>query len=252
MGGLGNRSFQGFGLPPDLSRRLEDLARQVSVNQGHVASLKESAVDAPKATAIAQAVAQKVASSVFNITNATGTPAVATGSGTVFAGAHAARPAAGSYPNGTLFWETDRTALYVVLVGQWVYAAGVMATAQATLPGGLGSGDAGFLAYVTDYAHLLRWNGSAWGWGPGDGGSGFVQGFVVDPGTGWFLCSGSQATFLKADGTLGTTGSGSVPSLPNLTSSASLVEFGGTVGTGTAAATGSAYPVVTLRPWFRQ
>ena len=30
---LGNRSFQGFGLHPDLARRLEDLARSVTALQ---------------------------------------------------------------------------------------------------------------------------------------------------------------------------------------------------------------------------
>ena len=234
------------------ARRLEDIARQVSVNQEHVTTLKSSAVTVPQAHAIAQTVAQQAASTVLNITNATGTPGTATGAGVTFAGTHATRGAASAHPNGTLYFETDRTVLYVVLSAQWVYVAGIMATAQATLPTDLGAGDAGFLVNVTDYAHLLEWGGAAWGWGPGDGGSGFVQGFVVDPGTGWFLCSGGQATFLKADGTLGTTGSGGAASLPNLTTSPTIAEFGGTVGTGNIAATGSFYGAVVLRPFFRQ
>ena len=73
MPGLGNRSFQGLGLPSDLARRLEDLARQISANQSDVATLKSSAIDAPTAATIAHSVAQKIATStVLNITNATG------------------------------------------------------------------------------------------------------------------------------------------------------------------------------------
>jgi len=82
MAGLGNRSFQGFGLHADLARRLDDLARQISANQSDVATLKSSAIDAPTAATIAQSVAQKIATStVLNITNATGNTASGTGSG---------------------------------------------------------------------------------------------------------------------------------------------------------------------------
>jgi hypothetical protein len=84
MPSLGNKSFQGFGLPSDLARRLEDLSRQVSVNQEHVTALKSSAVDVTKATAIAQAIAQQTAAPVLNISNATGTP----GTGLVDPGAN--------------------------------------------------------------------------------------------------------------------------------------------------------------------
>ena len=220
MPGLGNRSFQGFGLHADLARRLEDLARQISANQSDVATLKSSAIDAPTAATIAHSVAQKIATStVLNITNATGTSATATGSGTAYATTHASRPAASSYPNGTLYWETDRTVLYMALTGRWVYVAGMMSATQATLPVDLGSGDAGFLVNVTDYAHQLQWNGAAWGWAPGDSGSGYIGLFEVDPGTGWHLYDGSAVNYLLGTGALASV------TLPDLTSIAANAAY---------------------------
>jgi hypothetical protein len=73
---------------------------------------------------------------------------------------------------------------------------------QAALPS-LGAGDAGYLAWVTDYNHLLYWNGTAWQWGPGENGSGYIQFFAADPGSGWkFLDgTGNPITYLKSDGT---------------------------------------------------
>ena len=39
----------------------------------------------------------------------------------------------------------------------------------------------GVLVYISDYNHVLQWSGSAWDWGPGDLGSGYLQAFDVDP-----------------------------------------------------------------------
>jgi hypothetical protein len=49
---LGNRSFQGFGLHPDLARRLEDLARAITTlqqqGQQPAAAPAKTTVPAPK------------------------------------------------------------------------------------------------------------------------------------------------------------------------------------------------------------
>lgn len=80
--------------------------------------------------------------------------------------------------------------------------------------------DNGLLVEVTDYGHILRWTSPAWGWGPGEAGSGMLVPFAVPPtGVGWHLCDGSLAVpYLKADGTTNT-----VP-LPDTISTATYVK----------------------------
>lgn len=142
--------------------------------------------------------------------------------GVVLQGTHANRLAsfpASSYPIGALFFETDRTVFYINQgtfgSSHWQFATGEFSCTQATLPVGLGANDAGFLASVFDYGHLLIWSGSAWAWGPGDAGSGMLQMFEVDPtGAGWHLYDGSAVSYLKADGTLGSI------TLPNISGAA--------------------------------
>ncbi len=91
---------------------------------------------------------------------------------------------------------------------------------QATFPT-LSALLAGVLIYVSDYAHLIYWDGSTAKFA-GDP-SGRVEGFLVDPGTGWHLCDGSTVTYLKADGTTATV------ALPNLTGSAAYPKYGASV-----------------------
>jgi hypothetical protein len=65
--------------------------------------------------------------------------------------------------------------------------------------------DAGLLLFVTDYNHLLQWNGTGWQWGPGENGSGYIVAFVNPPNqaVGWVLCDGSTGVAsLLGDGTL--------------------------------------------------
>jgi hypothetical protein len=125
--------------------------------------------------------------------------------------------AAGKFNDGSFYYETDRAALYLDVAGVWTYVAGVMQCTQATLPTDLGASDKGFLAHVTDYGHLLQWSGTAWGWAPGDAGSGLIHGFLSAPtGSGWHLCDGSTVKMLNADGTL------SQVTLPNLANAAYL------------------------------
>lgn len=64
--------------------------------------------------------------------------------------------------------------------------------------------DSGQLVYVTDYNHMLRWDGTGFQWGPGENGSGYISAFLNDPSptTGWQVCDGSGTTKLNSDGTI--------------------------------------------------
>lgn len=85
----------------------------------------------------------------------------------------------------------------------------------------LGTSNAGLLVQVTDYNHVLEWNGTAYQWGPGENGSAFFQGFAVAPtGNGWHVCDGSFVNYLKSNGTLGGA------TLPNTAASAAYMKFG--------------------------
>jgi hypothetical protein len=72
------------------------------------------------------------------------------------------------------------------------------------LAGTLTPANAGQLIYVTDYNHMLRWNGTGFEWGPGENGSGYITPFLNDPSptTGWQVCDGSGTTKLNSDGTV--------------------------------------------------
>jgi hypothetical protein len=72
-----------------------------------------------------------------------------------------------------------------------------------SVPVDLGPNDLGFLLYVVDFNHLLRWNGSAWGFGPGDVGNGFYRDFAIAPQEpGWVACTGQATTYLAVGATL--------------------------------------------------
>lgn len=64
---------------------------------------------------------------------------------------------------------------------------------------GLGSSDAGYLAWVTDYAHQVYWDGAAWQWLDGDRPTRFGD-FATNPGVGWALCDGTATTYLTVGG----------------------------------------------------
>lgn len=72
------------------------------------------------------------------------------------------------------------------------------------LAGTLTPANTGQLVYVTDYNHMLRWDGTGFQWGPGENGSGYISAFLNDPSptTGWQLCDGSGTTKLNSDGTV--------------------------------------------------
>jgi hypothetical protein len=61
-------------------------------------------------------------------------------------------------------------------------------------PTGLGTVDAGFLYFVTDYNHTAIWDGKNWQLIDGQGGY-FIDA-VANPGPGWQLCDGTTTRFL--------------------------------------------------------
>lgn len=156
---------------------------------------------------------------------------------------------AGAYL-GWLYYETDTTLWYlaalVANVPTWVYSSGTWAVTQANIPVGLGTADTGLLVNVTDFGHVLQWGGAAWGWGPGENGSGYMMLFEVDPtGAGWHLYDGTNnVAYLKADGTTATV------NLPDLTSVAANAAFlvGGSPNGGPNAAVAPVFTGNALTP----
>lgn len=130
-----------------------------------------------------------------------------TGSAAVLEDTHANRlilyPAP-NYPLGTLFWETDRTILYVVASSSgtlyWQYVSGMMVSVFANRPTDLGAGDRGFLLFVTVQCHVMWWSGTAWFFL--DGGGAYFQDFVATPpgSLGWQLCDGTATDYLVLSG----------------------------------------------------
>ena len=109
-----------------------------------------------------------------------------------------------NYDVGTLFWETDRTVLYVITqsagTNAWTYAGGNYRATFANRPTDLGTNDAGFQFFVSVYIHLCIWSGS--GWGIADGGGGYIVDAVALPAgvAGWQLCDGTATTYLTLSG----------------------------------------------------
>jgi hypothetical protein len=129
-------------------------------------------------------------------------------------GSHALRlttPSA-NYIDGTLYFETDRQVFYLSRGKMWNYFSGTFPVEQDGLPTDLQVNDAGFLAQVTDFAHLLRWTGANWEWGNNERND-FYLPFVTgpDPEIGWAACDGSNQIKLNSDGS---TEEVTVPNVP--------------------------------------
>lgn len=78
----------------------------------------------------------------------------------------------------------------------------------------LGPADAGYLAFVTDYGHFVRWTGTVWQFAPGDVGNGFFRPFAITPQeVGWQLCDGTATTYLVVGGATLTTAAFTTPAL---------------------------------------
>lgn len=65
----------------------------------------------------------------------------------------------------------------------------------------LGAGDAGYIGWVTDFGHAVRWTGAVWEFAPGDPGNGFFQHYAIAPqAVGWQECDGTATTYLTVGG----------------------------------------------------
>lgn len=105
----------------------------------------------------------------------------------------------------------------------------ILICTQATFPV-LTAGSIPVFVFVSDYAHLIYWNGTTATFA-GDQ-SGCISLWESDPGTGYHLCDGSTVSRLNADGTKTSV------TLPDLTSSGAAAAFleGGTPNSGPTAA----------------
>jgi len=117
---------------------------------------------------------------------------------------------------GALFYETDRTSLYmgesISGTPTWVWIAGMFSVSSTNnLPTDLnatfGGPDQGFLAYDETLKHAYIWTGQ-WQFAPGDEGAGFIvagasRGLAGTTPTGgvWHLCDGSHVNVSNGDGT---------------------------------------------------
>jgi len=132
---------------------------------------------------------------------------------------------AASYPLHTLFYETDTTLIYIVAlvlgVHTWVYFSGTYSITQPYIAGfimGLNTPDTGLLMWVSDYNHILQWNGAQLIWAPGELGSDY---FVFGPAmtaVGWVPANGVNVSYLKKDGTTGNR------TLPDLVGNAAFLQ----------------------------
>jgi hypothetical protein len=108
---------------------------------------------------------------------------------------------------------SDTGTLYV----HWTVGGG-----SSSIPTDLGLNDVGFLLFVADYNHLLRWNGMAWEFAPGDNGNGYVvQAAALPAPYGWVLSSGAQTTKLTL-GTRVTATRVTTPALTTVTATTAL------------------------------
>jgi len=85
----------------------------------------------------------------------------------------------------------------------------IFVATRANVPA-MSASDEGTVYWVSDFAHLIRWSGTAWAFM--DGGNRFFADHELAPGTGWALCDGSTVDAL----TLGATLSVTSVTLPNL------------------------------------
>lgn len=111
---------------------------------------------------------------------------------------------AGNFPVGTLFEVTDtvREGLWYAVklvsgVKTWQYAFGTNTATRSTVVAyGLNVNDAGALFNVSDYAHIVQWDGSHYHILDGQGG--WIASSIVSltgvPG--WHLCDGSATDYL--------------------------------------------------------
>ena len=110
-------------------------------------------------------------------------------------------------PKGVIkiFWQKWFTQVYRTLLYLLRGTEQLVQADLATFAASLDQQDAGILAALTDFNHVLQWTGTGWRFAPGDSGSGYITTFLFAPlTTGWHLCDGTTVTYLKADGATAT------------------------------------------------
>jgi hypothetical protein len=132
-----------------------------------------------------------------------------TAQGPVRIGVFASRGSAGLDNQGHIFIASDHQYIGWISSGTaWIYLFGTNQKTQSglsTLTGLLTVNDRRYRVEVTDYVHVLIWNGSGWGFAPEDDGSNYyVLADEAPLGGFWQACDGSTITFLRGDGTLTT------------------------------------------------
>lgn len=165
--------------------------------------------------------------------------------GVVQVGTHSQRIAlsVAALPSGTIFLETDRSAVYMTSAGAWVFAGNVemaVTLSPDTKPTDLAAADAGFLIRSTDFDRVYRWTGSAWADAPAQPKRGTIAWFDVTlhadfaPGIGWQLCNGTAAVVRSTP-----TGTTTTVTVPDLTTANRFLRAvaGATGGTGGSATT---------------
>lgn len=109
----------------------------------------------------------------------------------------------GNYAVGTVFYETDRTVLYAIVLSSgvlvWQYIGGTYTTTHTNRPVDLSTTDTGFLLQITTQAHLCMWRGASWIITDAGGG------YIVDSpfallALGWQLCDGTVTDYLTISG----------------------------------------------------
>lgn len=156
-----------------------------------------------------------------------------------------------NYSAGTTFnisdWNNVTYRVQIVSgANKWVYFSGVYQTLQATIPttgfngAVLGTNDSGLQVNVTDFAHVLQWGGSAWGFAANDSSGYIVDALAAPLGGVWGACNGSAYLVLQPNGT-----TASVPT-PNWNGSDSFETADGTHAPGVASVATAGITPTTL------
>lgn len=116
-------------------------------------------------------------------------------------------------PVGTIFFETDRTAIYYISdaagINHWQFAAGNMVGPKGGMPIGLGVADKGFIyTAIEDHLHSqYSWSGTGWI---------TVGGLLGPPGRDGIDGEDGQVGPPGRDGTIGVNGAAGLPGPPGL------------------------------------
>lgn len=153
---------------------------------------------------------------------------------------------------GSLYIETDTGLTYVCRfvnsANTWVYLSGIYPRTQSQLTAlgaTLTANDTNLLVDVTDFAHILRWNGTVFVFNDPSDPPGRIEGFLVNPSpaTGWHLCDGSVVNYLNPSG------STTPVTLPDLTSAGGQASYLKFASTASATLNPAVAPTLTMNSY---